>query len=106
MRPAEERAAIKAGCLASERSKLARAAYGYAVPMLVRAGHADFFRPQIRERAIHRKLHDLARNMDTRTGGGWLLHVVLSRGPAAFSVYLRRNRAWLDEQILAATNTT
>ena len=40
--------------------------------------------------------------MNTTSGDGWAIHVVLSKGPAVFAAYCRRNKQWLSAQIAAA----
>jgi hypothetical protein len=106
VRYSPERCATMArGCRNSERSKLARDAYGFAVRTLVKSGHVGLFRPHIRERAIYKKLVALPRAMDTRVAPGYWLHIVISASPTAFAVFLRRNRPWLEQQITSAAQT-
>lgn len=106
VRPPEVGAEISRAKLAGPLSGQVRSTNECAVTLLVSMGRTDLLVPRVHSRVIHRVLREKLRDMDSRTGTGWLLHIFLAHTPGAFREYCRRRPEWLAATIAAATNTT
>jgi hypothetical protein len=98
-RPPDERMAISAGMLASERSRRARSHYAAALRLAVEIEGMSLVQPRVRPRAIRRTLEKMAPTLERTSCEAAAVNFVLLRGHRALGLFVTRNPLWTGDLV-------